>query len=688
MQCFWSESGRRRLDQAAFGVSTMSLAAVGATWVYHTTWLVGLYPMEPFVRLTAATFAFFVLNTVPVATAVSITEKVSVFAVWRECFLRSLPYYILGGVLAQIASMATHALGWPTVLLTGPVVYLIFRSFRMHVDRLANERKHIEDVSSLHLRTIQALATAIEAKDDTTSAHLARVQVYAREIGRDLGLTAVEQEALLAASILHDISKLAVPEHIISKPGLLTPEEFEKMKIHPIVGAEILERVQFPYPVVPIVRALPLDEAMQILQKDSGKHFDPRVVDLLSKRYVELEEMVRTQQLPEGPAKLSKDIKIQRGLEPAAGFEAVAPAALAAAKADAIDYVDSIASARQEVQSLFEISKELGSSLSLSETLSVLGVRLRGVVPHHSLVIWVNREGTLHSEYAAGDDYRLFSSLAIPVGQGLSGWVAENRKSILNGNPSVETGYLSDPTKFSTLRSAIAVPLEGLNGVVGVLALYSADRDAFTKDHLRVLLAINSKIGLSIENALRFQQAEASATNDALTGLPNARTLFLQLDAELSRSRRTNQPVAVLALDLDNFKNVNQHHGQIEGNRVLRAVATALKSMCREYDVVARMGGDEFVMVMSGPRPGELVSKVEHLRSVITQACREVLMGELLTVSMGSAHFPADGNDAEALLAAADKRMYEEKVVQRSRAAAPRTSFAAREANRQSVLVA
>src|SRR6266478_5944594 len=125
----------------------------------------------------------------------------------------------------------------------------------MYISRLNNERQHADAVSGLHLRTIQALAMAIEAKDDTTHDHLARVQVYARELGRELGLTEEEQEALLAASILHDIGKLAVPEHIISKPGRLTPEEFDKMKIHPTVGAEILERVQFPYPVVPIVRA-------------------------------------------------------------------------------------------------------------------------------------------------------------------------------------------------------------------------------------------------------------------------------------------------------------------------------------------------------------------------------------------------------------------------------------------------
>ena len=165
--------------------------------------------------------------------------------------------------------------------------------------------------------------------------------------------------------------------------------------------------------------------------------------------------------------------------------------------------------------------------MSLDETLSVLAVRLRRIIPFSSLAIWIRRENVLRPEYVTGDDFRLFSSLEIPVGQGLSGWVAENRKPILNGNPSVEPGYLNDPAKFSTLRSAVAVPLEGVNGVLGVLTLYHAESDAFTKDHLRILLAISSKIAVAIENALRFQRAESSATTDYLTDLPNARSLFL-----------------------------------------------------------------------------------------------------------------------------------------------------------------
>ena len=260
-----------------------------------------------------------------------------------------------------------------------------------------------------------------------------------------------------------------------------------------------------------------------------------------------------------------------------------------------------------------------------------------------------------------GDNYRLFSSLRIPLGQGLSGWVAHNRKPIINGNPSVEPGYLNDPSKFSTLRSALAVPLEGVAGVIGVLALYRGERDAFTTDHLRILLAVSGKMALSIENALKYQQAENSATTDYLTGLPNARSLFLQLDRELARCKRDNSTLTVMVSDMDGFKQINDRFGHLEGNRVLRLFAQALKDSCREYDYVARMGGDEFVVIAPGLSADAAGKKAEQMRALARQAGNEVCGEDILSLSVGRALYPEDGNDAEQLLAEADRRMYLEK---------------------------
>jgi diguanylate cyclase (GGDEF)-like protein len=245
--------------------------------------------------------------------------------------------------------------------------------------------------------------------------------------------------------------------------------------------------------------------------------------------------------------------------------------------------------------------------------------------------------------------------------------VAQNRKPILNGNPSVEAGYMGDPGKFSTLRSALALPLEGLNGAVGVLALYRAEKDAFTKDNLRILLAISSKVSLAIENALKYRQVENSATIDYLTSLPNARSLFLRLDSELARCRRMNIPLAVLVCDLDGFKQVNDSFGHLTGNKVLSAVANGLKSNCREYDYVARMGGDEFVLLLPHITPESVDERINRLVQIAAEAGEIVQGKRILSMSVGEAFYPMDGANAEELLATADRRMYKSKQEQKLR---------------------
>src|SRR5260370_23713087 len=243
------------------------------------------------------------------------------------------------------------------------------------------------------------------------------------------------------------------------------------------------------------------------------------------------------------PHTLSKMVKVERGLAPATGFEKDDPTTHGVTENS--DFLTSIASARQEAQTMFELSQDLGVSLSLSETLSVLSMRLRRMIPYDSIAVFVNRNGWLLAELVSGENFRMLSSLKIRVGEGLCGWVAENCKPIVNGNPQVEAGYVADPANHTTLQTALVVPLEGLNGVVGVLAMYHANRDAFTPDHLRILLAVASKVALSVENPLKYQQAESSPTTHYLTVLPNARSLFLHLAQDVARCRRMKTSLCV-----------------------------------------------------------------------------------------------------------------------------------------------
>lgn len=710
VQSRWRSSRNLKPIHVIFNWSQFAVGAALAYGVYRLVTRYVLHGPGP-VALVIVAITYFAFNTLAVAAIVRLSEGRPILKVWSESYFWSFPYYLVGAAITGLMNFLNQHIGWQSSLLVFPPLYLMYRSYRLYLGKLENEKRHAEQVSTIHLRTIEALALAIEAKDATTHEHLQRVRVYAMELAKDLGLNEAETEALRAASVLHDIGKLAVPEHIISKPGKLTPEEFEKMKVHPIVGAEILEQVDFPYPVVPIVhahhekwdgsgypdglkgeaipigarilsavdcldalasdrqyrRALPLDEAMARVVAEAGKSFDPRVVEILHRRYIELERMAHEQPV-HTPAKLSTDIKVERGLAPAAGFAESEPPPIQADVPQ--DYISLIAAARQEAQVVFEVSRELGSSIRLDDTLSMLSARLKRLVPHDAMAVYLQKSEILFPEYVSGDNFRLFAALRIPIGEGLSGWVAQNNKPILNGNPSVEPGYLNDPTKYSTLRSAIAVPLEGTSGVVGVLALYRAQQDGFSKDHLRILLAIASKMGLAIENRQRIRLTDQSGQTDSLTGLPNAQSLFVQLHREIARCHRENRSLAVFIADLDRFGQVNRQFGDLLGDKLLQAFAAGLKDSCRPYDYAARVGGDEFIILTPGLGRDGLSGMKRRLDRIVFAADKAVCGQADLAVTVGEAFYPADGENAEQLLAAADRRLYNAKGIQVARASA------------------
>jgi len=239
--------------------------------------------------------------------------------------------------------------------------------------------------------------------------------------------------------------------------------------------------------------------------------------------------------------------------------------------------------------------------------------------------------------------------------------VADNRKPIVNGNPSVEPGHLNDPSKFSRLCSALSAPLEDCAGVVGVLTLYRAEPNAFSRDQLRIVQAITAKLAVALQNSLMYRQARASATTDYLTGLPNTRSLFVHLDSEISRCERTSEVLSILVCDLDGFKEVNDRFGHLTGNRLLCLVAATLKESCREYDYVARMGGDEFVIVLPGLSGESLEMRQEEIQRATQRAAAGLREELVIGLSVGQAQFGDDGRTVEDLLAAADRRMFDNK---------------------------
>ncbi len=559
VQYFWHSAKKLRLVQFLFNTGSAAFAISTSYHAFHSTWLRSL-PLELAVMLAILACTYFATTTILVAAVIALTEGKSIGSVWRASYLWALPYYLLGAATAGLFEIAQRRLGWQTSMLVIPATYLIYRSYRMYLGRLEDERKHAEETAALHLRTIESLALAIEAKDHTTHDHLQRVQVYAVEIGKDLRLSENELQAIRAASVLHDIGKIAVPEHIICKPGKLTPEEFGKMKIHPVVGAEILSRAQFPYPVVPIVRshhekwdgtgypdglkgdeipigarilsavdcldalasdrqyrrALPLGKAMEMVAEQTGKAFDPTVVAVLQKRYVELEQLARSSHAE--TFSLSTDVKVERGAAPDAGFEEAAETRPVAAGTPAAS------SGHTGWATLVGLTHGLTGVLSRREVLSILAGRLQELIPCDSMAFYGRRDSTLVPEFAAGTHVETLTSLKVPIGHGLSGWVAANGRAILNGNPSVDSPSLMG------LRSALAIPLEGEQDIAGVLTLFRVKADAFSAMDLLDLSALGDALGDLMEAGGKNRTApRQNVVAIAPPPAPRARTLTRSL---------------------------------------------------------------------------------------------------------------------------------------------------------------
>lgn len=644
--------------------------------------------------LPLAATVLFLVTAFPLAATTAMTERELLRRIWQNRFLWSLPYYLAGAALAGLLTAVVHLPWWQTAVVIVPLLFLVYRAYGLQIDSLARERQHAEELATLQLSMVETLALAVESKDTTAIDHLHRMSTFTVGLGRILGLKDASLKALRAAAVLHDIGQVAVPDHIIMKPGRLTPEEYERLKVHPDVGGDIIERAKFPYPVAPIVRAhherwdgsgyprglageripiearvlaavdtlvaltsqrhyrpaLSIEKAIEVVRQESGRGLDPTVVEALSLSFRALDEEARS------TAHLGNSTSTSAGPSTTAGSEsAEGPAFLA-----------TIAAARREEQSLLEFTQILGSSLNLQETLTAVARRFRRQIPFDTMVLYLLHDKRLDSVFIEGENFTLFNNLTMATGEGLSGKVALTRKPVLNADPAAEPASSRNPEKMARLRSALCVPLDGPNGVSGVLTLYSERKDAFSASQLSLLLAIGPKLASTVENSIRFRDAENQATYDFLTGLPNAGSLFLHLQSELARAARNGARLAVLMCDLDGFKQVNDRFGHLTGNKLLQAVGQGLKDNCREYDFVARMGGDEFVVILPGASEDAVRLRRRRLSAVVEESGVGLCEEMVVTLSMGISYYPDDGRTAEELLANADVKMYEDKSLRKS----------------------
>jgi diguanylate cyclase (GGDEF)-like protein/putative nucleotidyltransferase with HDIG domain len=712
-QCTFRTESRtppyRTLFSIASLVLTVKAAGLAYTWLGGAATVAGLSPFEVAKPLVGAATTYFVFNTAFIATAIALSTRQRILRVWNENFLWSAPSYFFGAGAAAIAAWVVGRGGYWMALLTAAPVYLIYRTYKVYMGRIQDQQRHVRQVSDLHLATIEALALAIDAKDQTAQSHIRRVQAYAAGIARALGMSDNEIQGVKTAALLHDIGKLAVPEHILSKPGPLTQEEFQKIRIHPQVGAEIISGVPFPYPVAPLIlshherwdgkgypvglkgeeiplgarilsvvdyfdalmserpyhKAMGLDAALGLLRQESGKALDPRVVQTFIDLYPRL--AAEAEQSAEPARKLTRVPSHAPSAQPAVGLVHESTART--------NVFQDIALAHREIYALYEIAQAMGSSLGVSDTMALISSKLSNIVPFSccALFLYNDESETLRCRFATGVESDAIQQLTIRSGHGLTGWVARNRRPLVNARPSADYEAAGQPSDRTSLHSALVCPLLFNERFIGTISVYHTEPSVYTDDHRRLLDRISEQAAAVIYNSIVFEQTQEDSLTDPLTGLPNTRFMFMHLTRELARADRLKSEVSLLVMDLDNFKEINDTYGHHVGDRALRDVAGVLRTAIRPYDICVRYAGDEFIVVLSGCGGEEAERKRIELQRAVDHLQFEARPGKALplAISIGAAVFPHDGDSYETLLATADSRMYLDKTRRKRESGGP-----------------
>ena len=251
----------------------------------------------------------------------------------------------------------------------------------------------------------------------------------------------------------------------------------------------------------------------------------------------------------------------------------------------------------------------------------------------------------------------------IPAGAGLTRRAVESGRPVVENDVSTVQGYVAG---FLETRSEMCLPLISLGETIGVIALESARPGAFTPNDVQPLESVADICAAAIQNARYFDRIRHMAYVDGLTGIFNRRYFEMRMTEEMERARRYENALALIMVDIDHFKRLNDEFGHLLGDEVLRQVSNLFDQNLRKSDIVSRYGGEEFVLLMPQTTLDQATAAAEKLRKTV-EAFTFPGVARPVTISAGVASFPADGDSRDALVSAADRALYIAKQGGRNR---------------------
>ncbi|HKY05806.1 MAG TPA: HD domain-containing phosphohydrolase [Blastocatellia bacterium] len=553
----------KRLSSILFSSSMMSIGAAIAAATLGAVFRYGFDGAKSWgdhellavaVAMLAASIAQILTNIALLSTLLALRHNREITYHWKD-FLATAPMFFPTSTAATLMYVALQYHLLMLAIIGGPVMLALYFAHRQYRNGV---QARITIMEKAHRETIEALAVAINAKDEVTHEHVVRVQTYAAGVARILGCSEQEVEALRAGALLHDIGKIAVPDHIINKPGKLTAAEFDKMKIHTLAGAQILSRVEFPYPVVPVVRshherwdgrgypdglagdeipitarilavvdcfdavredrqyrkAMTRDEAIDLILKGSGTQYDPNVVATFIAHLPEFEAEIRAR----------KDMPLPTfGIEPTEVLSEAArlvPPAAGLAEDDKDESAKATAINR-DLKALSAFAQAVLCARAEDDLFKIFVENLRPVVEFDSCAVTVTipESGCNLVTHAGGEHAELLKGRSVAPGEGVTGWVIANEKPFCNADPRLDLPpQLAE--RFTDYRTLAVFPVTKGKEMIGAVSLYSSALGEYTATQQEVIqeavaLLASALAARPLSGAQKFARSETGISGEA-----------------------------------------------------------------------------------------------------------------------------------------------------------------------------
>jgi diguanylate cyclase (GGDEF)-like protein/putative nucleotidyltransferase with HDIG domain len=670
---FWMAKRRPEWYRALFNMAAPAISIwVAAQLLFALAQIRPLFEQQSPINalllpLIVFAIVYFGLNSWLIAFAVAFESRVSAYRIWRQNFLWLSLNYFTGASVALLLVAYSNNVDLRVLGVIVPLLLGSYLTFKTAFRRVEDAHSHLQQVNRLYLTTIETLANFIDAKDQTTHGHIRRVQQYAVRLARELGVSDERLiKAIEAAALLHDMGKLAIPEYILNKPGKLTAAEFERMKLHASVGADLLAAIEFPYPVVPIVRhhhenwdgtgypdglkgtAIPIgarilsvvdcfdalvsdrpyrpkltdEEALAILVERRGSMYDPWVVDT----FLRLHTQIAPDSDPAEDAQLTAKI--------------VSPVTH-----------PSKTNLLQEPVTPYEVARVLANQVDLGTAANVIARHLGRVLPSQLCVFYIydSAKDELSATYSIGEAASIVRGLRINLGQRLSGWVAANRQTIINSDARLDLGDAASST-YEQLRSCLSTPLIAEGSLVGVLTVYSSDAHGFSDEHKRTI----EEVAQRAAETFNPRASQAALETRALTKrLPQFDHLE-QFVTAASFPGVGDTCFTLLFIDVVDLDELNRIHDREVADGLLTHVIKQIHASLRGADILFSSRNDQFVAFLNDvdAESGQMV--VQRLHENLRHNPFNTASARLdVRVSITSVSAPRDGDSLTDLVARA-----------------------------------